>query len=99
MIETAPIQIVDSVGVRYFGWIFANRAGIALKAAIERLVRAVGRIVVWVDAEAEVSTQMASRWTMIQPTAPPPKTALPMAAKTSSALASLPRPMPLVPTP
>src|SRR6478672_6425689 len=99
MIETTPIQIVESVGVRYFGWIRANRAGIALNAAIDRLVRAVGRIVVWVEAEAEVSTQIASRWTMIQPTAPPPKTWWPIAANTSSAFASLPRPMPEVPTP
>ncbi len=91
--------MVESVGVRYFGWIRANLPGIALKAAIDRLVRAVGRIVVWVDAEAEVSTQIASRWTMIQPIAPPPKTSWPMAAKTSSALSSLPRPIPVVPTP
>src|SRR5689334_19785970 len=99
MIETAPIQMVESVGVRYLGWIRANRAGIALKAAIDRLVRAVGRIVVWVEAEAEVSTQTASRCTMIQPTAPPPKTSWLIAANTSSALSTLPRPMPDEPTP
>src|SRR6478609_3395762 len=94
MIETPPIQRVESEGVRYFGWIRANRLGMAPNAAIDRLVRAVGRMVVWVDAEAEVSTQMASRWTMIQPIAPPPKTWWPMAAKTSSALLTLPRPIP-----
>src|ERR1700712_2816077 len=99
MIETPPIQRVESDGVRYFGWIRANRLGIAPNAAIDRLVRAVGRIVVWVDAEAEVSTQIASRWTMIHPIAPPPKTWWPMAAKTSSALPSLPSPVPDVLTP
>src|SRR6478609_5568168 len=99
MIETTPIQMVESVGVRYFGWIRANRDGIALNAAIDRLVRAVGRMVVWVEAEAEVSTQMASRCTMIQPTAPPPKTSWPIAAKTSSALSTFPRPIPLSETP
>ena len=70
-----------------------------MNAAIDRLVRAVGRIVVCVEAEAEVSTQIASRLTMIQPSAPPPKTSWPIAAKTSSALSSLPRPIPEVPTP
>src|SRR3954452_12475097 len=99
MIETTPIQIVESVGVRYFGWIRAKRDGSALKAAIDRLVRAVGRIVVWVEADAEVSTQIASRCTMIQPTAPPPKTSWPIAAKTSSALSTLPSPMPWAETP
>src|SRR6478735_6008516 len=99
MIETPPIQSVESEGVRYFGWIRANRLGMAPNAAIDRLVRAVGRIVVWVDAEAEVSTQIASRWTMIQPTAPPPNTWCPMAANTSSALFTLPRPMPWALTP
>src|SRR6476620_2835629 len=99
MIETTPIQMVESVGVRYFGWIRAKRDGIALNAAIDRLVRAVGRIVVWVEADAEVSTQIASRWTMIQPIPPPPNTSWPIAANTSSALFSLPSPMPLVPTP
>src|SRR3978361_127487 len=91
--------MVESVGVRYLGWIRAKGLGTALKAAIDRLVRAVGRIVVCVEADAEVSTQIASRGTMIQPGAPPPKTAWPMAAKTSSALSTLPRPMPLPPTP
>ena len=52
----------------------AKRSGIALNAAIDSAVRAVGRIVVWVLAEAEVSTQIASRCTITQPTAPPPKT-------------------------
>ena len=28
--ETAPIAMVDTVGVRYFGWILANALGSAL---------------------------------------------------------------------
>src|ERR1700748_163621 len=99
MIETVPIQMVESLGVRYVGRIRGKRLGSALNAAIDRLVRAVGRMVVWVEAEAEVSTQIASRWTMIQPTAPPPKTSWLIAAKTSSALPTLPSRMPVEPTP
>ena len=30
MIDTMPITIVDTVGVRYLGWILANEAGMAL---------------------------------------------------------------------
>ena len=56
-----PITIVDTVGVRNRGWIFANDFGIALYAAIDSVVRAVGRIVVWVDAAAEDSTISSSR--------------------------------------
>src|SRR6478609_112221 len=97
--DAPPIHIVESVGVRYLGWILAKRAGAALNTAIDRLVRAVGRMVVWVEAEAEVSTVMASRWTMIQPTVPPPKTDSPMTANTSLALSMLPSPMPSSPTP
>jgi hypothetical protein len=51
--DTAPIAIVDVVGVKKRGWIFANLAGSAWYAAIERVVRAVGRMVVWVEAPAE----------------------------------------------
>ena len=63
------------------------------------VVRAVGRIVVCVDADAEVSTEMISSASKIRPPRSSPNTAGPMALKTSSALASLPRPMPVVPTP
>ena len=40
------MAMVDTVGVRNRGWIFANDFGIALYAAMDRVVRAVGRIVV-----------------------------------------------------
>jgi hypothetical protein len=58
MTENAPIKIVDTAGVKNRGWISPRRSGIALYLAIDSVVRAVGRIVVWVDAAAEVSTAM-----------------------------------------
>ena len=94
-----PIQMVDTDGVRYRGCTLANTLGSALKAPIDSVVRAVGRIVVWVDAAADVSTEMISRISMIRPPGPSPNTVGPMAAKTSSAFSSLPSPMPSVPVP
>ena len=55
-----PIQIVAFAGVRKRGWIFAQYFGSAPFAPIESAVRAVGRIVVWVDAAADVSTARIS---------------------------------------
>ncbi len=52
--------------------------GIAFQLAIDRVVRAVGRIVVWVDAEAEVSTAMISSLSSGEP-----NTAFPSAFSTS----------------
>jgi hypothetical protein len=46
--------------VRYLGEIFASDLGSAPCAAIDRLVRAVGRIVVCVDAIADISTAIIS---------------------------------------
>ena len=57
-IESAPIRIVETCGVRKRGWTLPRLFGIAFARAIESVVRAVGRIVVWVDAAAEVSTAM-----------------------------------------
>ena len=45
-------------GVRKRGWTLPRLSGIACARAIESVVRAVGRIVVWVEAAAEVSTAM-----------------------------------------
>src|SRR6476620_1250418 len=56
MIESAPIQSVDVLGVRLRGWMVPNIEGAAFTRAIDRDVRAVGRIVVWVDAAADVRT-------------------------------------------
>src|SRR5580704_5650682 len=55
-IEHTPIQMVAVLGVWNRGSIRAKYRGIAPCAAIERTVRVVGRIVVWVDARADVST-------------------------------------------
>src|SRR3954447_17019844 len=80
-IDTAPITIVDTSGVWKRGWIRPKIAGIAFWRAIDRLVRAVGRIVVWVEADADVSTAMISSLS-----SPEPSTPLPIGANTSSAL-------------
>ena len=63
------------------------------------MVRAVGRIVVWVEAAAEDSTISSSRWVRNDPKPEVPNTALPWTDSTSPALATLPRPLPLVPIP
>ena len=80
-IEIAHIQIVETPGVRYFGWIRAKTFGNAPCAAIESVARVVGRIVVWVDADADVSTAMISSLSQGEPS-----TSLPSALSTSSAL-------------
>src|SRR6516165_4615952 len=96
MIEMPPIAIVDTVGVRWRGWIFANEDGIALYTAIDSVVRAVGRIVVWVEAAAEDSTISSSRWVRNDPNAEVPNTRLPWTDNTSPAFAMFPRPLPVV---
>src|SRR3954454_437013 len=58
--DTAPIEIVETVGVCHLGLTAPNTFGSAPQRAIERLVRAVGRIVVCVEAGAELSTAMIS---------------------------------------
>src|SRR4051794_668134 len=57
-IDTAPMAMVDTVGVWWRGLTVPNVFGIAPHRAIESDVRAVGRIVVCVDAAAELSTAM-----------------------------------------
>src|SRR4051812_11785926 len=56
--EMTPIQIVAVLGVMKVGWIVPKRFGAARLAAIDSAERVAGRIVVWHDAEAEVSTAM-----------------------------------------
>src|SRR5581483_2709928 len=94
-----PMTIVDTVGVRYRGWILAKDWGIALYTAIDRVVRAVGSIVVWVEAAAEDSTIRISRWLKTVPAVPVPKTELPWMDSTSPAWSTLPSPRPVVPIP
>src|SRR5580704_12505996 len=55
-IETAPITSVAKLGVRKRGCTVAKRFGSAPARAMEMAVRAAGRIVVWVQADAELST-------------------------------------------
>ena len=64
-----------------------------------RVVRAVGRMVVWVEAAAELSTIRSSRWDSTLPKPEVPKTEWPRTERTSPWLFGLPRPMPLVPMP
>src|SRR5581483_7689973 len=52
-LDAIPNHQVDHVGVRYLGWILARAFGAARCAAIESTVRAVGRMVVCVEAMAE----------------------------------------------
>src|SRR5437763_427907 len=96
-IEIPPITRVDTVGVRYRGWILANVLGIALYTAIDSVVRAVGKIVVWVEAAAEDSTIRKSRRVRNWPKPDDPKIALPWTESTSPMLAGLARPMPFSP--
>src|SRR5215475_11632077 len=83
------MAIVDTVGVRYRGWIFAKTEGIALYTAIDRVVRAVGRIVVCVEAAAEESTISSSRWVRTDPKPEWPNTASPWIDSTSPAFAGI----------
>ena len=70
-------------GVRKRGWTLPRLFGIALARAIESVVRAVGRIVVWVEAAAEVSTAMIRILSSGEP-----KTSVPSELSTSSWLAT-----------
>ncbi len=94
-----PIPQVDQVGVRYLGWIFAKILGAALNAAIESVVRAVGRMVVSVDAIELVMTMNSSSLVSVLPAMPVPKMLVPSTLSTSSALAGLVRPTPWLPAP
>src|SRR6476659_9277555 len=93
------MPIVDQVGVMYRSLTRANFDGIALWTAIDSVVRAVGRIVVSVEAAAELSTIRISRCTAKLPTALLLIKARPSTENTSSALLGLLNPMPAEPTP
>jgi hypothetical protein len=79
MIDTPPIARVEKLGVWKRGWTRANAFGSAPQLAIEIVVRAVGRIVVWVDAEAEVSTEKSRNFCRM----PEPNTRVPSGLSTS----------------
>src|ERR1700677_3974615 len=60
IVETAPNTLVETSGGFCLGCTLPKTFGIPPQRAIESDVRAVGRIVVWVDADADVSTVMIS---------------------------------------
>ena len=78
------MAMVDVVGVWKRGCIVAKCRGIARWAAIDRTVRAVGRMVVWVDAAAELSTARITSLPKVLP-----RTSLPSTASTSPWLSGL----------
>src|SRR4051794_33018158 len=94
-----PIPIVDQVGVWYFGWMRAKWLGIALCTAIESEVRAVGRIVVCVEADAEVRIVAAKSTCRTWPMGPLPNTAGAITENTSPEFSGFASPMPFSPTP
>ena len=90
---------VDTVGVRNRRWILPKASGMALNTAMDSVVRAVGRMVVWVEAAAELSTIRRRRWERKLPNPDVPKMELPKTDSTSPTLFGLERPIPWVPTP
>src|ERR1039458_766539 len=97
--ETPPMVSVEVVGVRNRRWILPKASGMALKTAMDSVVRAVGRIVVWVEAAAELSTIRRRRWERKLPNPEDPKMELPRTESTSPMLLGLERPMAFGPTP
>src|ERR1700722_10768502 len=81
MTETAPNNNVAKPGDRYLELMSANRFGNALCTAIDSAERAAGKMVVWVEDDAEVSTQMIRSLFHGEPS-----TAVPSAFKTSPML-------------
>ncbi len=82
--DRIPKPQVETVGVRKRWWTLPITDGIAPHFAIDSVVRAVGRIVVCVEAAAEVSTAMIRNLTPTDP-----RTPLPSACRTSLAFSSL----------
>src|SRR3954471_17437263 len=78
-IDAAPMTIVDVVGVLKRGLTVPNVLGIAPQRAIDSDVRAVGRIVVCVEAAAELRTAMIRILSSGEP-----NTCVPSALSTSS---------------
>ncbi len=90
---------VAVVGVRYLRCILPKASGRALYTLIESTVRAVGRIVVCVEATAEEKIMSSSRCAKTEPIHDEPNTAVACTEKTSLQLAGFARPMPVLPTP
>src|ERR1700722_4745960 len=83
---TAPNTRVENPGDRCVGWMSAKRLGNALCTAIDSDERAAGRMVVCVDDDAEVKTQI-----MRSLFHGDPNTAVPKALRTSPMLLLLVR--------
>ena len=77
----------------------ANDFGSALYAPMASVVRAVGRIVVCVEAAAEERTERISRISSSCPIPESPKTVGPSAWNTSSEFSGLASPSPVSPVP
>jgi hypothetical protein len=75
--DTTEKEMVENVGVRYLGWILPKMAGSALWKAMDRVVRAFGRMVVWVVAALEVRTMRSSSRVSTVPSRLCPKIASP----------------------
>src|ERR1035438_7213258 len=76
-IEIAPIATVATDGVRYLLGMVLNASGTALYTLIESTVRAVGRIVVCVEAAADESTMKRKSGEKAEPIQADPNTAVP----------------------
>src|SRR5215469_15965558 len=97
--DRAPIVIVETVGVRNLGLILANASGSALYTAIDSVVLAVGRIVVCVEAAAELRIIKNSNLATKAPNPVVPNTEPPSTDSTSNVWAGFWRPIPFVPMP
>ncbi len=84
--DTMPNSQVDHAGVRYFGLTSPSLGGKARWIAMESVVRAVGRIVVWQLAAAELRIAMMSSLSATVPRPELPNTTLPVVEITSSGL-------------
>ena len=90
---------VETVGVKKRLWILANVLGMALNTAIDNVVRAVGRIVVCVEAAAELSTMKIRSLVRKVPKPEVPKMEVPNTLSTSPLLFGFESPTPFVPMP
>src|SRR5918995_6694774 len=69
-VARAPTTMVETCGVRKRGCVAPRAAGIAPARAIESTVREAGRMVVWVEARAEVRTASTTSLSQGEPRTP-----------------------------
>ena len=87
---SAPITQVETSGVRNRGWIRPSADGIARARAIDSVVRDAGRIVVCVDASADVSTAITTIWSSGEPSTSPASEEKIASSSSNSAIRSSP---------